>query len=119
MNVDLVFSLGRVGSERGASFLAGAIASHMRRSLESGSEAHEDAAGRLADCLLDTLCSMRALDASRAGRGDVGEASVEAGESMLRLMSQLRELMQDAIGESDLTAARAAAHETLPRRARR
>jgi hypothetical protein len=70
----------------------------MRRSLKGGSEAHEYATGRLEDCLLDTLCSMRALDASRAGRGDVGEASVEAGESMLRLMCQLRELMQNALG---------------------
>ena len=101
MNVDSVFSLSRVDGECWESFLARTLASHMRRSLESGSEAHEDTAGRLEDCLLDTLCAMRALDASRAGRGDVGEASAEAGEAMLRLMRQLREMMQTSLASAD------------------
>ncbi len=97
MNVDVVFSLSRADGDHGESFLAGAIAAFMRRSAEAGSRAHEDAAGRLEDCLLDTLCSIRALDASRTGRGAVGEAAQEAGESMLRLMHLLRELMENAM----------------------
>jgi hypothetical protein len=98
MNVDLVSSMFRVDGASWECLLSRAIASHMRRSLEAGSEVHEDTAGRLEDCLLDTLCSMRALDASRAGRGGVGEASEEAAASMLRLIHHLCALVQNSLG---------------------
>ena len=62
-----------------------------------GAGAHEETAGRLEDCLLDTLCAMRALDAARAARGKVGEAAQEAGQSMLRLIRQLHELTENAL----------------------
>lgn len=98
MNVDLVVSLGRVDGKRGQAYLAGALAAHMRRSAEAGGDKHEDAAGSLENSLLDTLCSIRALNASRAGRVELGEAAQEAGESILRLIHQLRELTEEALG---------------------
>ena len=99
MNIDVVVSLGQVDGTRGQAYLTGALAAHMRRSADGGNRAHEAAAGRLEDCLLDTLCSMRALDAARAARGDVAEAAQEAGASMLRLVRQLHELIENALRE--------------------
>jgi hypothetical protein len=97
MNVDVVVSLGQVNGSRGQAYLTEALAAHMQRSATAGGGAHEETAGRLEDCLLDTLCAMRALDAARAARGKVGEAAQEAGQSMLRLIRQLHELTENAI----------------------
>ena len=97
MNIHVIVSLGQVDGTRGQAYLTGALAAHMRRSADDRSGAYEEAVGRLEDCLLDTLCSVRAIDAARAARGDVAEAAQEAGASMLWLIRQLHDLTETAL----------------------
>jgi len=97
MHDELLMSIIRAGGRRWESLLAKAIAAHLRRSLAAGDEHFEDVAGRLEDWLLDTLCSLRAVNAARGGRGDQDEAMAEAGESLVRLSASLAALRCDAL----------------------
>jgi len=97
MDDELLLSVIRAGGRRWESLLVKAIAAHLRRSLAAGDEHFEDVAGRLEDCLLDALCSLRAVNAARGGRGDQDEALAEAGESLARLSASLAEMRCDAL----------------------
>jgi len=97
MHDELLMSVIQAGGQRWESLLAKAIAAHLRRSLAAGDESFEDVAGRLEDWLLDALCSLRAVNAARGGRGAGGEALAEAGESIVRLSVCLTELRCDAL----------------------
>lgn len=97
MTDDLLLSVILGGGQRWESLLAKAVASHLRRSLAAGDERYEDVSGRLEDWLLDTLCSLRAVNAARGGRGDQGEALAEAGESIVRLSVCLTELRCESL----------------------
>ena len=91
MHDELLMSVISAGGQRWESLLAKAIEALLRRSLAAGDEAFEDVAGRLEDWLLDALCSLRAVNAARGGRGDQSEALAEAGESLVRLSVCLAE----------------------------
>lgn len=97
MHDELLMAVLRAGGSRWESLLAKAVASHLRRAVEAGDEAFEDVAGRLEDCLLDALCSLRAVNAARGGRGELGEALAEAGESITRLSACLANLRCEAL----------------------
>jgi hypothetical protein len=97
MHDELLMSIIRAGGRRWESLLSKAIAAHLRRSLAAGDKRFEDVAGRLEGWLLDTLCSLRAVNAARGGRGDQDEAMAEAGESLARLSASLAELRCDAL----------------------
>ncbi len=97
MHDELLMIVIRAGGSRWGTLLAKAIASHLRRAAEAGDEAFEDVAGRLEDWLLDALCSLRAVNAARGGRGEPGEALAEAGDSLVRLSACLAELHSAAL----------------------
>jgi len=87
----------RAGGERWQSLLARAIAARLRRALAGGAEAFEDVGGCVEDAILDAGCSLRAVAAARAGRGDLEEAMTEAGESLTRLSVCLTDLRCEAL----------------------
>lgn len=97
MHDELLMNLIRAGGSRWDSLLAKAISVRLRRVLDAGDEAFENAAGRLEDSLLDTECAMRGVRAARAGCGDIEEAVDEAGASIVRLSVTLMELRNDAV----------------------
>jgi hypothetical protein len=97
MHDELLMTVIRAGGSRWESLLAKAVASHLRRAVEAGDEAFEGVAGRLEDWLLDALCSLRAVNAARGGRGESGEALAEAGESLVRLSACLAEIRCNAV----------------------
>jgi hypothetical protein len=97
MHDELLMSVISAGGQRWESLLARAVAAHLRRSLAAGDEVFEDVAGRLEDWLLDALCSLRAVNAARGGRGDQDEALAEAGDALVRLSVCLKELRCDAL----------------------
>jgi hypothetical protein len=66
-------------------------------SRDDGAEAFEDCGGRLEDAVLDAGCSLRAVAAARAGRGDLDDALTEAGESFVRLSVCLADLRCEAL----------------------
>jgi hypothetical protein len=92
MHDELLMTVIRAGGSRWESLLAKAVALHLRCALDAGDDAFEEVAGRLEDWLLDALCSLRAVNAARGGRGESGEALAEAGESITRLSACLTEL---------------------------
>lgn len=97
MNDETLLSIIRAGGERWQHLLARAIAARLRRALAGGAEAFEDCGGRLEDAILDAGCSLRAVAAARAGRGDLEEALTEAGESLTRLAVCLTDLRCEAL----------------------
>lgn len=94
---ELLLSIVLAGGERWRSLLARAIAARLRRALAGGIEAFEDCSGRLEDAILDAGCSLRAVAAARAGRGDLEEALAEAGESLTRLSICLTDLRCESL----------------------
>lgn len=97
MHDELLLTVIRAGGSRWETLLAKAITSLLRRALDDGDETFEDVAGRLEDWLLDALCSLRAVNAARGGRGEPGEALAEAGDSLVRLSTYLGELHSAAL----------------------
>ncbi len=97
MHDELLMTVIRAGGNRWESLLAKAVASHLRCAVEAGDEAYEDVAGRLEDWLLDALCSLRAVNAARGGRGELGEALAAAGESLVRLSACLADVRCEAL----------------------
>ena len=96
MNDDLLLSVICAGGDGWRSLLSRAIAAHLHRALDAGSEHFEDVAGRPEDALLDATCSLRAVNAARGGRGDQREAFTEAGESLVRLSAYLASIRCEA-----------------------
>lgn len=94
---EMLLSIVLAGGERWQSLLARAIAARLRRALAGGTEAFEDCGGRLEDAILDAGCSLRAVAAARAGRGDLEEALAEAGESLTRLSICLTDLRCESL----------------------
>jgi hypothetical protein len=94
---ELLLAIIRAGGDRWQSLLARAIAARLRRALANGAEAFEDCGGRLEDAILDAGCSLRAVAAARAGRGDLDDALTEAGESFVRLSVCLADLRCEAL----------------------
>lgn len=97
MHDELLMTVIRAGGSRWESLLAKAVALHLRRALDAGDDAFEDVAGRLEDWLLDALCSLRAVNAARGGRGEQSEALAEAGDSLVRLSACLAEIRCNAL----------------------
>lgn len=97
MNDELLISVIGAGGDRWRSLLARAVAAYLRRSIAAGNESFEDDVGRLEDWLLDVLCSLRSVNASRGGRGDQREACGEAGAAIVRLSVCLAKLRREAL----------------------
>lgn len=99
MNVDLL-DLVRVGGEHWRRLMANAISDRLRRATAAGDTAFEDATGSIEDGLLDSLCSIRALNAASRGYGDRQEALVEVGESLVRLMDRLAKVRCESVADA-------------------
>ncbi len=100
MHDELLMSVIRAGGQRWESLVAKAVAEHLHRSLSAGDESFEEVAGRLEDWLLYALFSLRAVNASRGGRGNQGEALKDAGEALVSLSACLADLRYGALAES-------------------
>ena len=92
MDDELLLLENSVAGMRWRSLLANAAANDIGEGLAAGDMALEGTSGELQDCLLDSLCSLRGVYASRADRREQSQALMEAGESLIRLSVRLADL---------------------------